>query len=530
MKAPELTSTAEKIDKLIKRIDSGDIRIPAFQRAYVWKQNQILELLDSIITNYPISSILLWYTSDRLKHTRNIAGYLIPDTKIEYPVNYVLDGQQRISSIYAVFSDRAQQDEQTEQYNPNLNIFEIYYDFENQKFKPLGEVDTTKDSIIYLKNLIDTTKLIPALANLNPKYHTEASQLCSKFLNYEIPVVTIKYRSKEEVGIIFERINNTGTKLSTLDLMTAWTWTDDFHLLEATNELTTELEEKGFGSIPYNITLQAVSAVIQNDTTTQAVLTLTGESVRDSWGSFTMSIKKAIDFLSTDLKCIHLDFLPFIQQIVAITKFYSIPGTIEADQLKALKQWFWRTSFSNRYSTGMTTSKMNTDIETILKIRRNDFSDILNYSYTVTKPELISTQFSKGNSLTRAFLLLMGQHTPLDLMKATKVDLGVSLAEFNRKEYHHVFPRAFLAKQTIPTNRINSVINFCFLPADSNKKISRKEPKDYFFNLVPQKDFKTILESNILPIDRNIYQTNDYTLFQEKRAEKVINILDEITN
>ncbi len=69
MKAPELTPTAEKIDKLIKRIDSGDIRIPAFQRAYVWKQNQILELLDSIVTNYPIGSILLWYTNDRLKHT-----------------------------------------------------------------------------------------------------------------------------------------------------------------------------------------------------------------------------------------------------------------------------------------------------------------------------------------------------------------------------------------------------------------------------------------------------------------------------
>jgi len=530
MKAPELTPTAEKIDRLIKRIDSGDVRIPAFQRAYVWKQNQILELLDSIVTNFPIGSVLLWYTSDRLKHTRNIAGYLIPDTKIEYPVNYVLDGQQRISSIYAVFSDRAEQDVQTEQYNPNLNIFEIYYDFENRKFLPLSEVDNTSESIISLKNLIDTTKLIPALSKLNSKYHTEASELCSKFLNYEIPVVTIKYRTKEEVGIIFERINNTGTKLSTVDLMTAWTWTDDFHLLESTNVLTTELEEKGFGTIPYNIILQAISGVIQDDTTTQSVLKLTGESVRDNWNVFCTSIKKAIDFLSTDLSCINSDFLPFIQQLVAITKFYSITGTIEAEQLKALKQWFWRTSFSNRYSTGMTTSKMNADIETIIKIRNNDFSDIVNYSYNVTKSELIVTQFSKGNSLSRAFLLLMAQKAPLDLMKGTKVDLDISLAEFNRKEYHHVFPRAFLTRQGLSSNKINSLINFCFLPSDSNKKISKKEPKDYFFNLIPQADFKNILESNILPIDKTIYQGNDYLTFQEKRAEKIITIIDDITN
>lgn len=133
-RAPELTPTSEKIDKLLSRIDSGDIRIPAFQRAYVWKQNQILELLDSIINNYPIGSILLWNSSERLNHTRNIAGFLIPETAEEYPVNYVLDGQQRISSIYAVFSNNSEQDSSSERYNPNIEIFEIYSDFSKKLF------------------------------------------------------------------------------------------------------------------------------------------------------------------------------------------------------------------------------------------------------------------------------------------------------------------------------------------------------------------------------------------------------------
>lgn len=129
MKAPELSTVAEKIDKIINRINSGDIKIPAFQRAYVWKQFQILDLLDSIVKNYPIGSVLLWSTGEKLKHTRNIAGYSIPDSPDEYPVNYVLDGQQRISSIYATFSDKTSQDPKTASYNPNLDIFEIYYDF-----------------------------------------------------------------------------------------------------------------------------------------------------------------------------------------------------------------------------------------------------------------------------------------------------------------------------------------------------------------------------------------------------------------
>jgi hypothetical protein len=96
MKTAELTPTAQKIDKLIKRIDESDIKIPAFQRGYVWKQNQVIELLESVVNEYPIPSILLWKSSDRLKSTRNIAGYRIPDRDEAYPVNYVLDGQQRL--------------------------------------------------------------------------------------------------------------------------------------------------------------------------------------------------------------------------------------------------------------------------------------------------------------------------------------------------------------------------------------------------------------------------------------------------
>jgi len=59
MKSAELTSTALKIDKLIKRIDDGDIKIPAFQRGFVWKRNQVIELLESIVAEYPIGSVLL---------------------------------------------------------------------------------------------------------------------------------------------------------------------------------------------------------------------------------------------------------------------------------------------------------------------------------------------------------------------------------------------------------------------------------------------------------------------------------------
>jgi len=98
MPSAEITPSAQKVDKVIKRIEDGDIKIPAFQRGYVWDQGQVIELLDSVLNDYPIGSVLLWNTKDVLKSTRNVAGFKLPDRPPDYPVNYVLDGQQRLSS------------------------------------------------------------------------------------------------------------------------------------------------------------------------------------------------------------------------------------------------------------------------------------------------------------------------------------------------------------------------------------------------------------------------------------------------
>lgn len=529
MKNPELDPSANKIDKVLSRISSGDIRIPAFQRAYVWKQNQVLELLDSIIKNYPLGSVLLWSTHEKLKHTRNIAGYAIPESDPDYPVNYVLDGQQRLSSIYGVFSKETKQDESSADYNPDKDLFEIYYDFKDQQFKSSEIIKLPNNHSIYLRNFVDGSALIEALQSLDANFHDSAKELYSKFINYEIPLVTIKNRSKEEVGIIFERINNTGTKLSTLDLMTAWTWTDDFHLLESINDLLEELDEKGFGDIPRNIILQAISGALQSDTTTGAILNLNGENVRDGWKNFCKAIKKAIDFCSTEISCLNSDFLPFPQQLVIIIKFYYEIKSPNSEQLKKLKKWFWITTFSDRYSTGQTTSKMNSDIQTILKFKNKEYDLLSEYNYSVTAAKLISTKFSKRNPITRAILLLMSQFSPRDLVKGTKVDIDKALSEYNRKQYHHIFPNAFLKKQGVNRDKIFSVVNFCFLPADSNKKISKKAPSNYIFSLIPEDEFENILDSNIMPLNKELYKKNQYYEFLNRRSELILTKIDELT-
>ncbi|HHX6980122.1 TPA: GmrSD restriction endonuclease domain-containing protein [Pseudomonas aeruginosa] len=534
MKKPELNPNALKIDKLISRIDNGEIKIPAFQRGYVWKQNQIIELLESIVKQYPIGSLLLWEAGEKekLKSTRNIAGYKIPDRGENWPVNYVLDGQQRLTSIYAVFSGEIEQDGVNEKYNPDPDIFEIYYDFSSEKFIPKSEAAIDSETQVSLRGIIDPIKLIDELGKLSKEYHQEAKLLSSIFLNYEVPVIQIKNRTKEDVGMIFERINNTGTKLNTLDLMTAWTWAEDFHLLDAIDALTDELEEKSFGSIDPKIMLQVVSGVIIGSTKTENVLRLTGERVREHWDNVVQSTKAAVDFLATQVNCSNIEFLPYHQQLIPLARYFSRTKRSTNEQIKTLVNFFWRTSFSDRYSTGQTTAKMDADIEFVDDIIDYKFESLEKYQMTLTEAELVNTTFSKSNPTTRAVLLLMAQCEPLDLVNGARIDLGRSLSSFNRKQYHHIFPNDFLKKMDVDRSGRFTVVNFCFLPADSNRKISNKSPSDYFFNLVPADLFTEICSSNLMPTEREIYAQDNYKDFLSKRATlikiKAIELAEEL--
>ena len=91
------------IRKIIEKITSGEIRIPAFQRDFVWEPNQVQFLMDSIFKGYPIGSLLLWRSREQLSYDRQLGPYSLPDPQKDYPIDYVLDGQQRITSIFSTF-------------------------------------------------------------------------------------------------------------------------------------------------------------------------------------------------------------------------------------------------------------------------------------------------------------------------------------------------------------------------------------------------------------------------------------------
>jgi uncharacterized protein with ParB-like and HNH nuclease domain len=97
----------ERISRLIDRIKAGDIKIPKFQRGFVWTESQVIALLESIYEGYPIGSLLFWLSDVPMKSERDLGGFHLPETPEKYPRNYVLDGQQRLTTIYGVLTNSA---------------------------------------------------------------------------------------------------------------------------------------------------------------------------------------------------------------------------------------------------------------------------------------------------------------------------------------------------------------------------------------------------------------------------------------
>ncbi len=91
----------KQFSSLMDDISSGRLKIPQFQREFVWEMKKSASLLDSIVKGYSVGSFIFWNTRERLRSVKNIGNLNLPEPIQGDYVNFVLDGQQRITSLLA---------------------------------------------------------------------------------------------------------------------------------------------------------------------------------------------------------------------------------------------------------------------------------------------------------------------------------------------------------------------------------------------------------------------------------------------
>lgn len=516
------TVQGERIKKLMERVEDGDVKIPKFQRNFVWKQKRIINLLDSIYKGYPIGSLLFWCTKTKLKGERNIGGYELINTKDSYPTNYILDGQQRLTTIYSVFANR--------QNHPGmLSVFDISFDLNIKKFLP---TNTASAEAIPLHALFENKEF----HNLTKDFDNEASDLASElqetFMNYEVPIVTVNNSEIEEVAIIFERINSTAKTLTVFDLMVAATWSEKFDLRDEVNKLAAELKTKNFGDIDAVTLLKCFTVVLTGNQTRKAIFSLRELNIELTTGiqKAKYAIFRAVDFIATEFSCPSSAFLSYNFQIVLLTYFFANISIPSPQMIDFIKKWFWRSSFAERYQ-GANDTVLEKDIEDCKKLIKGETNSIFEFELNLSINKLMKTEFKKGTAFSNAIVCLLANNHPKNLVTGLKIDIVKSLSNFNNKEFHHVFPIAYLKDKNQKISA-NSVCNIVILASAENKKIGAKSPSDYFVTIRKEhpNDYASILNSNYLPYDdcSGIWE-NDYDFFIENRSEIILECIKNIT-
>lgn len=521
------------IRDILNQINKGNLRIPAFQRGFVWDTDSVAFLMDSIYKGYPFGTIQLWRTREKLDTEKKFGPFELFERDEEYPIDYVLDGQQRITSIFGVFQTEI--DEIIGEENP----FKIYYDLDadensqDSQFVALSDDDVILDRHFPLNCLFDTVKYRRATSHLNEDIVEKVDNLQSIFKETKIPYQTLETDDKSKVAIVFERINRKGVPLDTLQLLTAWTWSEEFDLQDKFEDLQEELRPYGFEDLGANadLLLRISAAVLTHNSTSKSLIELNGSIVRERFQEVTNGIKGSIDFLKRNLKIEKLSNLPYEHFLIPLSVFFSNEGNqhfnYNDEQRKKILSWFWKGSFSKRYSAG-TNRNINKDIEEILKLKTNHASSNLNsMPMNISNDFFNSTNFTMGTVSTKSLVLLLAQKNPRSFISGSTITLSNVLKDYNRNEFHHIYPKAFVntLEQSALEYSVNCLANFCILSRADNKKIDCKKPSEYRNEVMPANPIE-ILESTF--IDNEKLVEDNFNSFIEDRSQRLYEFLQTL--
>ena len=503
------------LSDLISDVARGKLRIPQFQRDFVWERTRVIKLLDSMYKDFPIGSFFFWVSPKEY----NIFYRDIPDLEIRHSDNdteltFILDGQQRITSLYSAIKGLK---------IGRANYYEICFDLDKEiflarkgdhiRFIPFKDIMGENNFEIYNKLENDARK--------------KNFQRCrEKFNNYPFSIIIVKDKNIEQVCEIFERLNQGGKRLDLFDLVVANTWDESFKLKEEIEEANKQFSNT-FEELANEIFVQTTSLIKNKHCNRAYQLQLKKEDFRDNWKPIVESIKKSVDYMKNNLGVKTFSIIPYPGIIPLIAYFYYHSKTMTESQNNKIREWFWRCAFSERYSSS-TLTRMSEDRAIFDKIISNETVSI-NYPVKINYEKLLKTTIGGKAALKNAVLCLLAKKNPVSFKDNTPIILDKDyLSSLNSPEKHHIFPKKILDNKT--NKEVNTILNFCFIPSSLNKEITKRKPSEYFKGYKKENNkFEEAVKDHLIPIKENsAIWADNYDSFLKERAELILKEIEKL--
>lgn len=514
-----------KYDDIIRNIENGTYQIPKFQRDFVWDRNRSAKLIESLLKGYPIGSFILWKTKDRLKSLKKLGGEILKDIQDGDFVYYILDGQQRITSLYLAIKGLTAN-------NNNYKKIFIDLDKDMENDDDVCVCDAPKNAISFY-DLMNKDIL-----EINDEFGREIANkvkyLKKRIESYEFSTIEIEDQSLNKIADIFTRINTSGKELTLFEIMNAKIYTEatpnqeGFDLEEKFENLIKELERSGYESIAENksIILQLMALVLIKNAKRETILSIDKDIFIEKWDLVVDCLKLAIDKIRDYLKIPVSKLLPYYALVIPFAYFYYInskkpPTPI---QLKKLSIYFFRAAFGERFSSS-TESKLNEDIKLIEKIHKDEEIDFRREVECEESKEYYEEEltygFSVSSAFDKAFLCILASNDPKKFNDNSSVRLDNSCLNIaSSRNYHHFFPKAYLKKQNKYDEKIiNCLANITLVDDYINKKVIKdKSPSIYIKEFKNNPDLEQTLKTHYIDLNDFGVLEDDYDKFLKNRA------------
>lgn len=511
---------SKKFKMIMNDIETGKIKIPQFQRDFVWNVKKSARLMDSIVKGYPIGTLIFWNTKERLRAIKNIGDCDLPEPKQGEYINFVLDGQQRLTSLYASLKGL-----QLERDNDKIDDYsEIFVDLDADEDEQIVVVDTSDrnpNAIIKLTDLLYGK--LSFFKNYPEEHFDRIGEIQERIKTYPYSVIQVEKAPIDIATEIFTRINVEGKPLTLFEIMVAkmFDMEKNFDLSENFNQLIERLKPVNYETISEAAILQTISLILEKECKRKVILRLNKQDFIDTWAPAVDAIKRAIEYFRGFYRIPVSQLLPYSTLLVPFAYFfYHHPEKPYGDMQRYLQDFFWRCSLSARYSSSVE-SKLAQDIKRIDQIIAHNLPK---YDWTVDiSPKYIIENgwFNAGRSYVKAILCIYAYHQPKSFNDDSIVNISnYWLKQANSKNYHHFFPRAFM-KGKKEEEYVNHILNITIVDDFLNKnKIRAKAPSEYMKEFKEiNSDLKETMKTHlIMDLDKFGVWKDDYNQFINERA------------
>jgi len=510
--------------------DPSDYYLPTIQRDFVWDEDDIKEMIDSILNGYPLGIITIFKTDIGFPSVPLVdSGFNQEEKKTRL---YVLDGQQRLTSLFLIKNGwKIPRNGESVERKP------IYFNLDDKTLHVKGKRPTGYD-------FSDLVKMLTFAKASEPNLQKTLESLRRTFLDRPIAFYIVEVRrdgkSEEEIykdmSEIFTRINRAGIRLGNLEMFLSFFASASVGKPEIVS-MHKDLNAK------YSMDLEPVirfvfsnlgisqSQITKTDSFKRAAKEIKSNYSDSKIGEVIENCKKCIEtamiLLHQELGISTTQILPAETALVPVFQYIytaGVPDPNEVDQHERARimKWFILASFNGLYSS-QTNTRLESDLNTV-KDANPSTSFPLQKLLDSMQDEIKTTEISEKDFTNPGINILRGtagkRYLFLEYILLCKNEAtdwtGKLLIErpFSGLDRHHIFPKDPLRQLTDEEATINHIGNLTFIDRIHNEELQDRFPDDY----LPSVN-EDVLKKHFIPIDKQLWKMDNYEQFIQQRTE-----------